>query len=369
MSRSIYAWLLSFAACCLAGQAAHAQTARGNTFERWDANRDGKLSRDELPAPFRSNFDRVDRNNDGWISREEDLAFRRRGAESKGSVKLPDGIEVRKNIEYVEDGHPRNKLDLYLSPKTEKPVPLVIWIHGGGWRKGDKKNCPARFLLEHGFAVASVNYRLSGHAVFPAQIEDCKAAIRWLRTNAKDLNIDPGRFGVWGSSAGGHLVALLGTSGDVEDFDPSNTTVSSSVQAVCDYFGPTNLLKMNEQAGESGRLDHDSPDSPESKLLGGPLQTMTTQAKRANPITYVSADDPPFLIVHGDKDPLVPLQQSRELNMALTEAGVDTELVVVQGGGHGGFKGAEHNDRVLAFFKAKLTAMRSSKRSDPNPSE
>jgi hypothetical protein len=154
------------------------------------------------------------------------------------------GVKSHRDLVYVEGGHERHKLDLYLPEKADGPLPLIIWVHGGGWQNGSKDGCPPLRggYIERGYAVASINYRLSGHAVFPAQIEDCKAAIRWLRAHAKEYGLDAKRFGVWGSSAGGHLVALLGTSGDVKEFDVgANLDQSSRVQAVCDYYGPTDF--------------------------------------------------------------------------------------------------------------------------------
>src|SRR5437868_4772034 len=157
---------------------------------------------------------------------------------------VPAGTKAHRDLEYVANGHERNKLDLFVPESADGPLPLIIWVHGGGWQAGSKDGCPPLRggHTQRGYAVASINYRLSGHAPFPAQIEDCKAAIRWLRAHAKEYNLDPKRFGVWGSSAGGHLVALLGTSGDVKEFDVgANLDQSSRVQAVCDYFGPTDF--------------------------------------------------------------------------------------------------------------------------------
>jgi len=198
---------------------------------------------------------------------------------------------------------------------------------------------------------SSINYRLSQHAIFPAQIEDCKAAVRWLRVHAPEHGIDPDRIGVWGASAGGHLVALLGTTGNVKEFDRGkDSAVSSRVQAVCDWFGPTDFTQMSKCPGD---MDHDAPDSPESQLVGGSVQENKAQARRANPITYVSKDDPPFLIMHGDKDPLVPLNQSELLADALKKAGVEVTFHVVKGAGHG-FGGRENFELVRNFFARHL---------------
>jgi len=164
-------------------------------------------------------------------------------------------------------------------------LPLIIHIHGGGWSGGDKNGIPPIGLVANGYALASVQYRLSGEAIFPAAIQDCKAAVRWLRANAKKYNLDPDHFGVWGGSAGGHLVALLGTSGGVKEFEVGdNLNVSSKVQAVCDWFGPTDFLQMNAQAkaGAGGALDHDGPKSPESRFIGGAIQE--NKDKCARPI-------------------------------------------------------------------------------------
>ncbi len=267
--------------------------------------------------------------------------------------RVPEVTRILRDLEYVPGGHERQKLDLYLSPQSEgsDTLPLVVWVHGGAWMAGSKENCPIVNFLEYGFIVASINYRLSQHAIFPAQLEDCKAAIRFLRANANQYNIDPNRIGVMGASAGGHLVALLGTTGDVNDFDKGpNLSVSSKVQAVCDYFGPTDFTKMSDFESE---MDHDAPDSPESKLLGGPVQDNHEACKKANPITYISKNDPPFLICHGDKDMTVPHNQSVLLNEALKKAGVDVKFHTVKGGGHG-FHDPEVDQMVFMFFDKHL---------------
>src|SRR5262249_39045436 len=186
--------------------------------------------------------------------------------------RLPNGTKVHKDLEYVQGGHERQRLDLYVPERADTPLPVIVWIHGGAWMGGSKDGgVPALPFLGKGYAVASVNYRLSQHAVFPAQIQDCKAAIRWLRANAKTYNLDPERIGVWGASAGGHLVALLGTSGGVEDLEGKggNADQSSRVQAVVDFFGPTDFLQMDAHAVPDARLKHDPPSSPESRLIGG----------------------------------------------------------------------------------------------------
>ncbi|MCE7988767.1 MAG: alpha/beta hydrolase [Caldilinea sp. CFX5] len=249
-------------------------------------------------------------------------------------------MQTFRDLAYVTDGHERQKLDLYL-PDGGDNHPLIIWVHGGAFRLGSKEGnendpVPVQYVAQ-GYAVASLNYRLSQHAIFPAQIQDCKAAVRWLRAHAAQFKLDPNRFAAWGPSAGGHLVAMLGTTGQVAEFEVGeHRNVSSRVQCIVDYFGPTDFLQMDAQRPPDGML-HDTPDSPESELIGGPIQENRAKTARANPITYVTADAPPFLVVHGNQDPLVPYGQSVLLVNALLVAGVDVAFYTVVGGGHGRF--------------------------------
>jgi acetyl esterase/lipase len=280
-------------------------------------------------------------------------------AQSPQPPPLPAGVKAMRDLAYVEKGHERQKLDLYLPEKADGPLPLIIWVHGGGWQNGTKDGCPPLRggYLDRGYAVASIGYRLSQHAVFPAQIEDCKSAIRWLRAHAKEYGLDPNRFGVWGSSAGGHLVALIGTSGDVKAFDVgANLDQSSRVQAVCDYYGPTDFTQMDAHAVPGAALKHDDANSPEAKLIGGPVQANKEKAAQASPLTYVSKDDPAFLIVHGDKDPAVPIHQSELLFAALKKDGVSVHFHTIHGAGHGGpgFNAAPVPEMVTTFFDQKL---------------
>lgn len=274
---------------------------------------------------------------------------------------LAKGVVAVKDVEYAKVGDHSLKLDVYYTPHVAKPgeivgdpKPLLVWVHGGGWRNGSKDRCPATRFAGMGYVVASIDYRLTGVATFPAQIHDCKSAIRFLRKNANTYGIDPKRVGVWGSSAGGHLVALLGTSGDAEKLegDVGVNEGSSEVQCVVDFFGPTDLLQMDAHAPEGAPFKHDSPNSPEAKLVGGPIQDNPEKVAELNPITYVTKNDPPFLICHGDEDKLVPLHQSRILHAALEKAGVPTTLHVVAGAGHGWGRRPEV-DRLVEVFLAK----------------
>lgn len=282
-----------------------------------------------------------------------------RQAGGRGGV--PDDLKIERDVQYVAGGDKAQSLDLYLPDKSEKPLPLVVWIHGGGFSAGDKSPCPAVWLVAHGYVVASLNYRLSGQAIFPAQIQDCQAAFRWLRANRKKYNIDPDHIGAWGASAGGHLVALLGTDGGKKTFSPvgGNEDQSDRVQAVCDFFGPTDFVRMDEQAIAGAPLRHNAPGSPEARLIGGPVQDNKDKSDAASPIHYVSRDNPPFLIMHGTADPLVPVGQSDLLAEALKNAGVAVLLQKLPGSGHGGpvFGRPVARDLVLAFFDKNLKGL------------
>lgn len=246
---------------------------------------------------------------------------------------IPPGTTVYRDLPYVTNGHPRQKLDLYLPQNPDdKNLPLLIWVHGGAFCMGDKGEWIGAQLayLARGSAVASINYRLSQDAIFPAQIEDCKAAVRWLRANAAQYHLDPIRFAAWGASAGGHLAAMLGTAGNENEFDVGeNLDQSSRVQVVVDYFGPTDLSHLRSVSLEAG--------SVESRLIGCAIRDNPDKAGRASPVTYVTKDAPPFLIVHGDADPIVPYSQSQRLESALENAGVPVIFYTVKGGRHGGF--------------------------------
>jgi acetyl esterase/lipase len=264
-------------------------------------------------------------------------------------------VKISRNLVYAKTPEKELKLDLYL-PET-KPVgalPLIVWIHGGAWQNGSKSNPPPAPMAAKGYAVASVAYRFSSEAIFPAQLHDAKAAIRWLRNHAGEYGIDGARIGVWGSSAGGHLVALLGTAGDVAELEGTvGESGSSRVQAVVDYYGPADLRRMSMFPST---IDHDSPGAPESRLIGGPVQQNAAKADAAGAVKWASAGDAPFLIVHGDSDLSVPLDQSERLHQALKAAKVESELVVIPGAGHGGpqFMSAEMGAKVEAFFARHL---------------
>ncbi|MEJ2048937.1 MAG: prolyl oligopeptidase family serine peptidase [Calditrichota bacterium] len=241
-----------------------------------------------------------------------------------------------------------HRLDIYL-PEVEKPAyPAVILIYGSAWSSNNSKGIDlptlGKALLDSGFAVVTPNHRSSMDAKYPAQINDIKAVIRFIRANAEMYHIDTSFIGITGSSSGGHLAALAGTSGLVKEYTVGSATAdiegnvgqyltySSSVDAVVDWFGPTDFLVM-DSCGST--LVHNDPNSPESSLIGEPIQDNPDKCALANPITYIDANDPPFLILHGDADPLVPHCESELLFNALQIANVPSQFVLVPGGRHG----------------------------------
>lgn len=261
-----------------------------------------------------------------------------------------------------------NLLDLYRPSTGSGPFPTVIWIHGGGWRSGSRQNVEqARRLVCRGYAVASISYRLSTTAPFPAQIHDVKAAIRFLRANAASYGLDPQRFATFGSSAGGHLAALAATSSGVaelEDLSQGNAGLSSAVQAAINWYGPTDFAQMDSQllaqGCSPGSASHSQPDSAESQLLGCTVGTAgcVSAVQRASPITYVSASTPPMLILHGSADCVVPAAQSTLLSSAIQGASGCVLQRRVVGAGHGGTQwlSTPVQDTAAAFLDAVFTA-------------
>ncbi len=245
------------------------------------------------------------------------------------------------DIVYKEIGEVKLLLDLYRPAEFEGDLPVVIWVHGGGWLKGSKDKCKATWLVEHGYAVASINYRLADVAQWPAQIDDCHDAVRWLRRNADEYGLNPANIGVWGGSAGGHLVALMGTR-PVDEL--------GRVQAVCDWFGPSELLTMPPNNGPKAATSNGA------KLLGATVREVPELAKDASALDQVSSDDAPFLIQHGSEDPGVPLEQSAKLHAKLEAAGVESTFEVIEGAGHGGpeFNSAEVRASIREFFDRHL---------------
>ena len=335
---------------------ATAQQPGPSRIERWDRNGDGKLSREEVPEPLRKNFDRVDKDGYGFVSKEEDAAI----GQGPGGVPGPrEGVKKLADLDYAGTGNPRQTLDLYLPEKRvgSELLPLIVFIHGGAWQGGDKNGGGAKvgaYVASGKYAGASIGYRLSGEAQWPSQIHDCKAAIRWLKAHAGKYGLDPDRIAVWGSSAGGHLVAMLGVSDGIEELEGKigpHLDQNAKVHCVIDFFGSSELLTMGDH---ESIIDHNAPDSPESKLVGGPILENPDKAKSASPIEHITADDAPHLIVHGDKDRVVPYPQSTDYKKRLESAAVPAILVTVAGGEHGKGFGPSVEKVVAAYLEKML---------------
>lgn len=258
------------------------------------------------------------------------------------------------------------KLDIYLPNEGEGSFPVIISIHGGAFKFGDKADGQVNAMLEglkRGYAVVSINYRLSGETIYPAQIQDVKAAIRFIRANAKTYKLNPDKIATWGGSAGGNLSAMAGTSADVkvlEDLNLGNEKVSSRVQAVVAWFPPIdfNTMDLQFKASGKGKADHDAADSPESLLVGKKITEAIDLVKVANPTTYISKDDPAFFIEHGTEDHLVPTEQSINFATALENVlGKEkVTLKLLKGASHGGkeFETVENLKLVFEFLDKYL---------------
>jgi acetyl esterase/lipase len=257
-----------------------------------------------------------------------------------------------RDVVYATVGDQQLRLDVY-RPQSEGKRPVVIWIHGGAWRAGSKDRVPVTGLLNRGFAIASIDYRLSPVAEFPAQIHDIKAAIRFLRANAPTWGFDPDRFIIAGSSAGGHLAALVGVSNGVGALEGSvgdNPRSSSNVQSVVSFYGASNLQTILAQSTPHGL----SVRVPALQLLlGGQPAEQPDLAKLASPVTHVDASDPPLLLVHGDQDPQMPINQAHELHGRYKQLGLPVEFEVIHGGAHGGKRFFDDNmlSRVAEYLK------------------
>ncbi|HSP35558.1 MAG TPA: alpha/beta hydrolase [Thermoanaerobaculia bacterium] len=250
------------------------------------------------------------------------------------------------------------QLDLRV-PDGRGPFPAILYLHSGAWITGDRTGGPVIRQATRGYAVASIDYPLAPQFIWPSQIEVCKAAVRWLRANAARFDLDPNRIGVFGTSAGGHLAAILGTSGDeasLEGLELGNAQFSSRVKAVVDFYGPTDLLLINDQKLPCYGLDANSPLMPPSLLIGCPIQQCKDKTATSNPINYITPDDPPFLIMQGTADCLTPYQQSVMLHEALRAAGIDSTLYLVAGATHSDaiFTSPAYQQIVDAWLDAHL---------------
>ena len=262
--------------------------------------------------------------------------------------------KILKDIKYATTPEKQLFLDLYMPTNATKPA-LMVWIHGGAWSGGSKENPPTEFT-EHGFALASINYRLSGEAKFPAQIHDIKAAIRFLRANAQKYGFDADKIILWGSSAGGHLAVLAGVTNGNADLEGNlgeNLQTSSKVQVILDYYGPTNLTTILKQSTPHGL----NVRTPALELLfGKPVKDISAELSLASPVFHIDKNDPPLFICHGDQDIQVPINQSIELYGKYKQAGLKVEMEFIYGAAHGGkeYTNPVLIEQVLKFLKNSL---------------
>lgn len=273
------------------------------------------------------------------------------------SVVEPEGVHILRDWTYATVDGERLELDLYLPESFDKPLPLIVWIHGGGWVTGERSPCPVAMLATRGYAVASISYRLSrGEVTFPTPLHDCKAAIRWLRANAWRFGCDPERIGVLGASAGGQLAALLGTTADDPAFDGNYgiSGVSSRVQAVCTLFAATDFVHL-----EAVEDDHWRINLVAKALLHGPPSKHPELAAAASPVTHVSKTSAPFLLIHGTADSMIPPAQSERMHQALKAAGADSSLLLIEGMPHGNrtLARTDLQQAVDAFFSKHLAPL------------
>lgn len=290
-----------------------------------------------------------------------------RHAMSRPAPEYHEGITSDLGVVFAERESGPLRLDVHrLRDAKPGPRPVVLYAFGGGWFIGEREQVsmlPFERLIDRGYVLVAADYRRAPESIFPAQIQDVKAAIRWIRANAEARNLDPERVAIFGPSAGGHLAALAGTGGDVEEIDDpdrGDDAPSTRLQAVVDFFGPTDLTVYREQhvgngLGNSDRLfflDY---------FMGGPPVENVDRARLANPITWIDRSDPPTFVIHGDADPIVPIQQSEMLVAALREANVFVQFRRVAGGDHGEtpvFTSPELMEEIGDFLDAHLRVSR-----------
>jgi len=316
-------------------------------FKKRDLDKNGVLTGNELKGIPPELFQRLDVNRDGKITAAEDEKYFRPSSQTQNEYTI-------KSFQYASNENPRQAVDVYL-PKAEPKqlLPLIIFIHGGAWRSGSKEN-GASHLQQYAqtgeYICASIGYRLSQEAKWPAQIHDCKAAIRFLYANAKLFHIDITRSIVFGTSAGGHLAAMVAVTGNNKEIEGKigkHLNQHSRVRAAISYFGPTDFLKMDDFPST---FKHNAATSPESQLIGAAIQDVPDRTTLANPIHYVDSKDPPIICIHGSKDASVPFNQSELLKESLTAAQVRSALIRIEDGGHGGFNNPKIKQLEADFF-------------------
>lgn len=305
-------------------------------FESADGNFDMRLSPKEYKRYFKE-IERAQDTQDEWVK----------------------DATVFRDIDYAGTGHHRHTLDIYLPDNHADgaPLPLVIWVHGGGWRKGHNLKLMRQMdLLDQGYALASVNYRMASTDIWPAQIHDVKAAIRYLRANAGDYNIDGKRIGLWGASAGGHLVSMTALTQGNSDMEGriGTTGVSSDVQAVLVWYGPSDMISLRAKVAADQKPGKDLTKMPIPVLFGGMPQGREDVYRAGSPLSYVRSDTPPMLLMHADGDPLVPVSESVNLYNALNTAGAPVELEIVDFDKHAFLMGDAEHKRLADFFNREL---------------
>jgi acetyl esterase/lipase len=274
---------------------------------------------------------------------------------SQIQARLPKGTVIHGNIPYNNDTLKKHLLDIYLPADAKGKLPLIVFIHGGGWIGNDKYAdmgyMPSTItaMLENGFAIASIDYRFAMDAVFPLILQDCHKAVSFLYDNANKYSLDKNRIGIMGFSAGGHLASLIGLANNnkVSDFYMPKSTKAFKIKAVIDFYGPSELIMLPNA---------DDAKSPEGILLGAAPLDRPDLAKAASPVTYVDKNDPPFLIIHGEKDNIVSNKQSKLLKAWLDAEGVQNELIIVKDAPHFGtmYDVAEIKNKVIDFLKKQL---------------
>ncbi len=266
--------------------------------------------------------------------------------------RLPDTVKVGRDIEYAQVGRQSLRLDIYSPKEPVGKLPTVVWIHGGSWNSGDKNFCPIGFMAAQNLAIVSIDYRLDTVAPFPAQLYDCKGAIRWLRANADKYNLNANHVGIFGASAGGHLALLLATTADnpkMEGDVGGNLNFSSRVQCVCAFYPPTELNRL-----VSNPQFRTNPNGDVAKLIGGAVAQNVDKALVASPVTYVNKNCAPVFLMHGGTDTLVPPEQSQIFYDALLKAGVEAQLEIIPGKGHGIIAPPPVAQEIYAFFNHHL---------------
>jgi acetyl esterase/lipase len=272
----------------------------------------------------------------------------------------PAAVTIDRGLVFTRTPNKTLALDLYRPTNSAEKLPVVVLIYGGAWmmRFPQSQTRKAEWLAEDGYAAAVIDYRLSSEAKFPSQLYDCKAAVRWLRANAEKYDLNPALIGAWGDSSGGHLASLLGVTGGITNLegDGGNPNESSRVQVVVDFFGPADLTRMNSHALPGSMIAYGTANSPEGMLIGGPVADHLETARLASPVNFATNSPPPFLIVHGDHDQLVPWQQSELLYEALKNAGADVTFYTIAGAGHEDpkFNSEMMCAAVKAFFDKNL---------------